>query len=832
MYTKVTKILSITLIIFVCTNFGFGQSFFTYWQSPAGNWSDTDNWDNGEPTTGGGYTYIINGGTVYVTEPNEGVHELYIGKNSKVEMSSGSLSTGDRIIVASDGAGTFIQTGGTSSIHQMLYVGSSSSGKGLYQLNGGSLSVYKEQIGSGGEGEFIHSAGTHSVTTDLTIGYNAYGIYRLSDTGTLNTNKMFLGKQANGEFLQNGGTSNIATLAIGDVNTGTYTLSNGQNTVKYMIIQNTGNYTYQGGTLQIDAGLDLKGTLDLDDKSVTVSCGSAIINLADGNIANAGAGTLDVGTNSLTIYASGQHPSTLFGTFNTQGMLHEKGTTLVVSAGQGFSGAGIIDDPVDCSGTITAAIGQAIDIKNHIIVRTGANVKLGDTTFEEDNGTSKLLGGSLSVENEIIANRHTGTFIQDSGTHRVDEDFRLAANANSVGTYELNAGTFSTMNEFIAGYRGTGTFTQNGGTHNVSYEMKLGISSYAQATYNLNGGDLSAYAEYIGYGYRSNATFNQTDGVNNASWLTVGSEYGSNGTYNLYNGDLLINNREYIGRNGGTGELPQSGGTHKTNMLYMGFTSTSHGTYYLRGTGSFEADNAYIGYRGTGTFNQENGVSKINDLLYLGYWNGSNGTYVISGGELTVGNLYVGKEGNATFSIENSTVTITVSKLLSFGPNAIFNAVEGTTIHMTGSNFENTSTNSANLSGLENLTLIFEGGSAITDLFEVGGEDMGLIDPDGWTNNFALDSLILGGSDIGQLQLVDNFDNQPTWNGQEALYVNNLILGAGSLLDLNGLNLYYRNASIDPSAVILYNGGMLIPEPGTIIFAIFTFVGFITQRKH
>ncbi len=831
MHAKATQISSIILIVFLSTTVIYGQSFFTYWQSPEGNWSDVNNWDNGEPTTGGGYTYVINGGTVHITEPNEGVHELYIGNNSKIEMSSGNLVTGDRIIVASTGAGTFIQTGGTSSIRQMLYVGSSPDGKGVYQLSGGNLSVYKEQIGSGGEGEFIHTAGSHSLTSDLTIGYNAHGVYRLSGTGTINMNKVYIGKQAIGEFYQNSGTSNITELSLGQTQSGTYTQSGGQNTVKYMTIQNTGTYKYSGGTLHIDNGLNLKGNFDLDNQDVTVSCGNAIINLADGNVLNAGAGTLEVGQNSLTIYSAGHHPSTLFGTFYTQGLIHEKGTTLIVNSGQGFAGTGIIDDPVDCSGTITAAIGQSININNHIIVRQNGNVNLGEATFKEDNGTSKVLSGSFSVANEIIADRGTGSFIQDGGTHRVEENFRLAANSNSHGSYELNAGTFSVMNEFIAGYRGTGIFTQNGGTHNVSYEMKLGISSYAEATYNLNSGELSSYAEYIGYGYHSIGTFNQNGGINNASWLTVGSEYGSNGTYNLFDGDLTVNNREYIGRNGGTGELPQSGGTNRTGILYIGFTSTSHGTYTLSGSGGLEANNAYIGYRGTGTFNQQGGTNEVNDLLYIGYWSGSNGTYTISGGELIAENLYVGKEGNATFSIENAITNITVSKLLSFGPNAIFNAVEGSVIHMTGSNLENASTNPTNLAGMENLTLIFEGGATDIDLFEVAGEDMGLVDPDGWTSNFALDTLIIGGNDIGQVRLADNFDNQPNWNGSEALYVDTLILGAGSLLDLNGLNLYYRSASIDPSAVILYNGGMLIPEPTSISLMLCIIAAFIHKRN-
>ena len=48
-------------------------------------------------------------------------------------------------------------------------------------------------------------------------------------------------------------------------------------------------------------------------------------------------------------------------------------------------------------------------------------------------------------------------------------------------------------------------------------------------------------------------------------------------------------------------------------------------------------------------------------------------------------------------------------------------------IHMTGSDLENTNTNPADLAGLGNLALVFEGGSEDIDQFEVAGEDMGAV---------------------------------------------------------------------------------------------------------
>jgi len=87
-------------------------------------------------------------------------------------------------------------------------------------------------------------------------------------------------------------------------------------------------------------------------------------------------------------------------------------------------------------------------------------------------------------------------------------------------------------------------------------------------------------------------------------------------------------------------------------------------------------------------------------------------------------------------------------------------------------------------------------------LQEVAGQDRGPL-PAGWRDNFATGGLMLGGADIGQVRLVDLFDNQPDWDGAEALYVHHLTVGPDSSLDLNGLALYYQTASLDAAASIL-----------------------------
>ena len=99
---------------------------------------------------------------------------------------------------------------------------------------------------------------------------------------------------------------------------------------------------------------------------------------------------------------------------------------------------------------------------------------------------------------------------------------------------------------------------------------------------------------------------------------------------------------------------------------------------------------------------------------------------------------------------------------------------------------------------------------------EVASADLGAV-REGFENNFAWLELLVGSEDsAAHLQLVDAFDNA---SGTEAVYVDRLVVPAGSSLDLNGLNLYYRVADI--AGQVNTSGGALfavaVPEPTTAV---------------
>ena len=187
------------------------------------------------------------------------------------------------------------------------------------------------------------------------------------------------------------------------------------------------------------------------------------------------------------------------------------------------------------------------------------------------------------------------------------------------------------------------------------------------------------------------------------------------------------------------------------------------------------------------------GTLAVGEELYVGYWTHS-GAYTLSSGTLAVRDLYLGPYNYGTLTLAGD-AEIYVSGKLHLGYRArLF--VAGGTVHMTGAALENRCTDATAVPGLAALTVIFEGGAGQVDPVEVAGQDLGAA-PAGWTANFALGTLQLGGADAGRIRLIDDYQNQPDWVQAEALYVEGLVLNAGAAIDLNGLNLYYRNGG-DP----------------------------------
>jgi MYXO-CTERM domain-containing protein len=228
----------------------------------------------------------------------------------------------------------------------------------------------------------------------------------------------------------------------------------------------------------------------------------------------------------------------------------------------------------------------------------------------------------------------------------------------------------------------------------------------------------------------------------------------------------------------------------------------------------------------------QNGGTHTTDSLVLGQGTGSSGTYIMNGGTLHAGAITVSAPlsgfgfppppptyGNGRLEINSSSASVSVSEGLTFGPNSSYAAVPGTVIHFTGPGyFNNMSKDPSALAGLENTTLLFETGDASS--LEAASTDLGPT-LSGFVSNFALDKLQIGGADIAALALSDLSINHPDSFGilpADAVYVDTLIVGPGSSLDLNNINLYCLNL-INNGEILSSGGGQLtvVPEPTVML---------------
>ncbi len=751
------------------------------------------------------------------------------GSQGTYELSGGELHGQGYEYVGFEGTGLFTQTGGVHTIDRELGIGGMPGSQGTYVLSGGSLEgqhFIEQSVGLFGDGLFIQTGGIN-VAGRLYLGrhYGSHGTYELRGGELLSETFQYVGEDAGGLFKQTGGTNTVQGrlwVAVSGC-TGAYELHAGQllaseevignkdlsclhgtrlfrqtggtNTAGYVCVRPGARYEYAGGTLDITGGLNVEGELDCAGASVAIDLGDdTLVNLSDGYVLNAGNARLSIGANSLTIYKAGCHPSSLFGAFSTQGLFHEGGQTLVIAPAQGFGGWGEIDDHVECQGTIAANPGGGITLNAGVQVSAAGSVNLGMGGLIVDDEASSIGGGNLSAGKEYVGRYGTGLFTQTGGTNTIEEGLFVGREEGASGTYELSAGQLEGGSRLYIGYYGTGLLSQTGGT-NTTRGLTVGYKTGSCGTYELKGGELrSEYNETIGYS--GTGHFIQTGGINSAdSRIYVGNYGGSSGTYELIGGELRTKDQN-VGGDSGTGLFIQTGGMNTASGdLCVARGERSSGTYELSGGELRVLGPQYVGYYGNGLFAQTGGTNAVIAGLYLGHKTGSSGTYTISGGSLSTGGLTVGAAGTGELSITGASADVTVSQSLLFGPNSTFSAVAGSTIHMTGSAFYNSSADPTALGGLASLRLIFEGGGVGFDPVEVAGEDLGPL-PAGWTDNFALGTLQLGGANAGRIQLVDDADNQQDGPGNEALYVGWLVLNAGAAIDFNALALYFRNGGL------------------------------------
>ena len=517
-------------------------------------------------------TFVQTGGELY--------HHwtpLYLGyspgSQGTYNLSGGTLSA-DEEHVGEEGSGAFVQTGGVNDVGR-LSLANERGASGTYDLSGtGQLKAQEEILGGSyeeGTAVFRQSGGTNTawfvrvapMAQYLLSGgllqvdwvFEDHGATELSGTGQLAARD----QHVDGLFRQSGGTNTALFVFVAPMaqyllsggllqvdgqfqNPGATELSGtgqlaareetvdglfrqtgGTNTATYVSVP--GRYELHGGTLQVSAGFNNEGTTDFGNGPAVLRATDAIVNLArpGSSLLGTGGASLEIGPNSLLIVPAGVDPATAFAHYSNAGMVHTAGTTLVVPAGQGFSGWGWIDDHVECEGAITAGTGGFINLNSGLLLSGAGRVDLGWGGLTVDDAASGQSGGSLAAFNEYIGNADTGVFTHSAGTNTVGTLF-VGNWADVSGTYNLSGTAQLSAADAFIGNCGKGAFTQAGGAFTLTggiYGLYLGYASGSSGTYNLEGGTLSVPRVVVG----SDGTgmFNWTGGTLAAGTLRIGA---------------------------------------------------------------------------------------------------------------------------------------------------------------------------------------------------------------------------------------------------------------------------------------------------------------------
>ncbi len=823
----------------------------TYWQhDPAtpGDWFDQANWDNGVPVSGD-YAYINNGGEALINEADPAVESVYyIGDDwvyyikelclgfaasdsGTVTQNEGYIYVYDNLYVGYEGTGHFNLVGGSIYPYGLHYIGYGPGSFGSFEMSAADAVTSLDFIGFHGTGHFTHTGGMADVSDALYLGYhpNSEGTYELSGTGEIfplgNGRDLYVGYEGTGHFIQTGGIVNLAsctirvgfrqgsrgtyelsgtgqisagTLRVGGSDAGSFSQSGGTVTTSTLFIQcydsgSTSSYALTEGSLSTYVTWILSGegcTGEFIHSGGTHAISGALRVGPD----NYGTGTYEL---SSTGELSSQEETICYGGEGT-GQFRQSGgsnTTSYLSIDSigryEFTGGELtINGSLNVAGELDL-LGSSVTIDAY----NASMLNLSQGSIYGAEQATLIVGTNAFT---VYATGHHPTDVFDNFINEgrlLESGSTLVVNPGEildgwVGLVEGHIDCQGTINAIDYGWYASfdlqgGVMVSNGGTVN----MGRGTLTVDNSISGINEGWLSAYTVYIGKN-------------NTALFMQTGGDMIISGT-SVPDGCL------YVGRDH-TGTYIHTGGTNTINAtLYIGSGSGAEGRYELSGDAQLSANKEYVGLNGTGTFVQTGGDHTIDGTIGIGSFLGSSGIYTISGGVLSVRDFEVGWDyyfpGSGTLNIDDSAAQITVSNKLIFGEDSTFTAVPGATIHMTGADFEMLNTDEANLAGLANLHLIYEGGSEEFSDLEVACEDKGAV-TDGYADNFALAMLTVGGVGIGMARLVDNTDNGNRGGlggDAEAVYVDSLILNAGSVLDLDNLHLYWRTEFINNGGTVL-----------------------------
>jgi hypothetical protein len=678
--------------------------------------------------------------------------------------------------------------------------------QGLAQaVNGGTLAL----IGAwSNNGTLVESGGN----LDLE------GSFTLANVGTLN--------RTNGTIYVNGTLTNTGTLTLSAAS-GSWVLQGG--TILGGSVTTTGGASLivnGSGTLN---GVTVNGTLDVGNTytaNLTVTNGLTLNGVALVGNTNYPYGAINF-EGSQTLSGNG---TVVFGAYNGWGSgsanalyLDYGGTTLTI--GSGITVRGQI-------GMIGAAAYPYNSPANVALINQGtiqADVSGGTITVNAEPFTNQGLaqainGGTLAL---IGAWNNSGTLVENGGILDLEGGFTLA----NVGTLNRTNGTIYV----------NGTLT-NAGTLTLSA---------ASGSWVLQGGTILGGAVTTTGGasliVNGSGTLN---GVTVNGTLDVGNTYTANLTVTnglVLNGVALVGNTNYpYGAINFEGSQTLSGngavvfgayngwGSGSANALYLTYAGTTltigsgitvHGQIGMIGAAAYPYNspaNVSLINQGTISADASGGTITVNadSFQNLGVVFAAAGNVALPTNFQSSGTLEAGSGGALDIPQLPTTVgnvTAFSGGTINFAGSVYFNGLNaldsqpGSTVQIPGSLLGDTK----NLGLFNPLgTVIFDGSGTASSpqLLEVMGADLGTSQL-GFIHNFNYGTVTLANHTY--VELVNQYQNSSS-TAPEALYVNSLVVPAGTTLNMNGFHVYARATQI--GGTILNGTVTQIPNSGSIGF--------------
>ena len=790
-----------------------------------------------------GYINVTNSGTLNVLQAwqNSGTVTLLGGTVIGSTLTNSSLVTGNGTITPA-----LVNNATVTATNGELRLLGAVSGAGAYRAVVGSSSTLTF-AGSGSISALFNTGATVRVEGLLT------NTSFFANRGTLT--------MANGTYQSGNNVTNAAgfvitgsgTLDAGVVNSGgTITVTGGSLTFTKAPVQSGYINVTNSGTLNVLQAWQNSGTVTLlggtvigstlTNSSLVTGNGTitpALVNNATvtatngelrllGAVSGAGAYRAVVGSSSTLTFAGSGSISALF---NTGATVRVEGLLTNTSAFANSGTLTLAGGTYQSAASVTNALGFVVE-------------NLAGTTGTLDarlvnSGTISVNGGTLSLLQAPVQSGAVN--IASAGNLNVAQDWANSGTINFTSGGAITGGTLTNTTTGVSGIAGAGfikgflvnqgrldfngvtvsnNFLQTTGSFTLSGSATItGSATIGGGTFDLLGNGLSGGSLTVsGSGVLTNAidggtvavgafsnaatvnvtanTFYKAPVINTGLFVfqgAVSNSFANSGTVTL-NNDATI-----------TGPLANSGTINVgAYSLNVGQAWQNGGAVNLSGgtiAGSPMANAGAISSSGTLAVDVSNSGS-INvtgaGMTFAGLVT-NTGSVTVSGSTVTFSKAVV---NIGTITLDPST-TIFEQKLV-LTSTGVLTAGSGSVLRVWG-DFENNSTQS-NAFDLLHATVIFDGGGGVnTQLFTLAGANLGPTQ-DGMSNNFAIGTLVIGGSDA-IVELVGGATNS------FALYVHDLTISSNSTLLLNGYTIYTVDPVDNEGGLVVCDGGDIVIDP-------------------